>query len=408
MNGHKRSQGLLDDLETALSRSVEDGTWPGVVVAATNQSGSFRYAKAFGREVCTSAAKPLTTKSIMAFASMSKLITTVAALQLVEKKLVELNTDVSPLIPGLARQEILYGWDATTGRPLLHPRHTAITLRSLLTHSSGTAYDMSNSELARFAAYHGRVPNSGATVDERFGYPLLFEPDTAWEYGTGIDWVGQVVERITGQSLELYIKRHIWQPLGIERMSFWPTSITGKTRQARMSVRDVVSGAFTELEEPFLTEGVSECFGGQGIYGCLEEFLQVLHSILADDGKLLTGESIAEIFRPQLAPLSRDSLQRRVRESEPESSFIGIFDNRRLYDWGLGGMLALENEPLGRRKNTLFWSGKPNLFWFIDKESDLCGVLGAQFLPPGDQKVARMIEMFEAHLHRARCNSQAT
>jgi hypothetical protein len=95
----------------------------------------------------------------------------------------------------------------------------------------------------------------------------------------------------------------------------------------------------------------------------MEDFLKVLHSILADDGKLLTSRSIAMMFQPQLLPPSREALQKRVRDSTPESSFIGIFDQTLSYDWGLGGMLAMENEPSGRRRNSLFWSGMPNLFW---------------------------------------------
>lgn len=356
------SQSPLEYLEKVFSESVKDGTWPGVVVAATNKGGSFHYANAFGKDDCTSEGRPLAMSSIMALASMSKLMTSIAALQLVEKRLVDLETDVSSLIPTLASQEVLYDWD-TGGRPQTHPRKNPITLRNLLTHSSGAGYDMSNAELAHFTAYKGRKVNSGATVDERFGYPLVFEPDTAWEYGTGIDWVGQLIERLTGQTLEIYLQRHIWEPLGITRMTFWPTIVSGGTAPVKISVRDSASGGFSALKEPFLTEGVTDCFGGQGVYASMEDFLKVLHSILADDRKLLTSRSIAMMFQPQLLPPSRESLQRRVRDSGPESSFIGIFDHYRLYDWGLGGMLAMENEPSGRRRNTLFWSGMPNLFW---------------------------------------------
>ncbi|OJJ77445.1 hypothetical protein ASPBRDRAFT_50325 [Aspergillus brasiliensis CBS 101740] len=369
----------LEDLEKAFDTSLEDGTWPGVVVAATNKSGSFYYAKAFGNDDGTSDGRPLAMSSIMTLASMSKLLTTIAALQLVEKRLVDLETDVSSLIPTLASQGILHGWDAA-GQPRIQSRKNAINLRNLLTHTSGAGYNMSNPDLARFTAYEGRNINCG------------------------IDWVGQLVERLAGQTLETYMQRHIWEPLGIERMSFWPASISGGNRKVRISVRDEASGRFTVLKQLFLTEGVTDCFGGQGIYASVEEFLKVLHSILSDDGKLLMSKSIAMMFQSHLLPASRESLQQHVKKSDPESSFIGIFDNNRLYDWGLGGMLTVENEPSGRQKNTLFWSGKPNLFWFIDRESDLCGVLGTQFLPPGDRKVARMIEIFQKKIYEARRN----
>lgn len=362
------SQNPLESLERLFSDSVKDGSWPGVVVAGTNKSGSFHYTNAFGKGLYTSEERPYTMCSIMALASMSKLMTTIAALQLVEKRLVDLDADVSSLIPTLASQEILYDWD-TAGRPLTHQRKNKITLRNLLTHSSGTGYDMSNPQLARFAAYKGREVNSGTTVDERFGYPLVFEPDTAWEYGTGIDWVGQLVERLTGQTLEIYMQRHIWEPLDISRMTFWPAIVSEGTAPIKISVRDSASGGFSVLKQPFLTEGVTDCFGGQGVYASMEDFIKVLHSILADDGKLLTSRSTAMMFQPQLLPPSRKALQKRVRESTPESSFIGIFDQTLSYDWGLGGMIAMENEPSGRRRNTLFWSGMPNLFWVCTKQT---------------------------------------
>jgi CubicO group peptidase (beta-lactamase class C family) len=358
----------LRDLEDAFLTSVNDGTWPGAVVAAVNRSGSFYYANAFGKDACGTEGTPLDLSSIMTIASMTKLLTSIAALQLVEKKAIDLDTDVSALIPTLGDQEILYGWDET-GRPLTRKRTNAITLRSLLTHSSGAGYDMSNPELARYTAHKGRTINSGATVNERFGYPLVFEPSTAWEYGTGIDWVGQLIERLTGQPLEVYMKQNIWEPLDIKRMSFWPSSIKGGKGRVKMSVRDTATGLPIPLRQPFLTEGVTECFGGQGVYASMEDYLKVLRSILANDGKLLNNESIALMFQSQLTTASRECLQQHIFNTDPSSSFIGVYDNNRFYDWGLGGMLALENEASGRRKDTLFWSGKPNLFWVSHKIS---------------------------------------
>ncbi|KAJ0414812.1 beta-lactamase/transpeptidase-like protein [Aspergillus carlsbadensis] len=394
----------FERMERSFLKATEDGTWPGAIVAATNRRGTFRYAKAFGKDTCDGDGNALEMNSIMAIASMTKLLTSIAALQLVESELIGLDDDVSPWIPTLAAQPVLSGWDVA-GRPLTHTRKNKLTLRNLLTHSSGAGYDMGNSDLARFTAYAGREVNSGATVDERFGYPLLFEPGVGWEYGAGIDWVGQVIERRTGQTLETYMRKHIWEPLGIERMSFWPGCIPdadGERKHARMCVRDPVSGWPVLLEGPSLIEGVTECFGGQGVYASMEDFLKVLHSILADDGKLLTSPSTAMMLQPQLSESSREALQRRISICGPTPSFIGLYDNTRLYDWGLGGMLCMEDEISGRCKGSLFWSGRPNLFWFIDRESDVCGVLGTQLLPPGDPRVSRMIELFESSVFAAR------
>ncbi|KAL4886855.1 beta-lactamase/transpeptidase-like protein [Aspergillus karnatakaensis] len=403
MNGHASPHPALHRLEEALTNAVNDGTLPGIAVAASNATGSFRYSKPFGRDGCEPDAEPLTTSSMMAIASMTKLLTSIAVLQLVEKQLIALDDDVSSLLPCLGAQGVLVDWDAV-GRPRIRTRKNPITLRQLLTHSSGAGYDFSNSTLAEYTLSQGRTINSGQTVDERFGYPLLFEPGTAWEYGTGLDWAGQLVERLTGESLESHMREYIWKPLGISEMTFWPRSGAGGGREhCRMSVRDETSGMPVPLEKPFLTEGVTECFGGQGVYASMEEFLLVLQSILADDQRLLTTESVALMFQPQLAAPSQRALSQQIRHSSTPS-FIGVFDNSRRYDWGIGGMLAMEDEPSGRRKNTLFWSGKPNLFWFVDRERDLCGVFGTQFLPPCDQKALAVIELFEKSIYQATDN----
>jgi len=356
-------------IEKAFSDAVRDGILPGAVLAATNGSGSFHFANGFGNNEINNIGKPLTTKSIMAIASMTKLMTSIAALQLVERQLVRLDQDVSPLIPNLAAQEILTGWH-TTGRYTTHKRKNAITLRSLLTHSSGAGYDMSNPGLAMVTKSQGREINVGATVNERFDYPLLFEPGTGWEYGTGIDWVGQLVERLTGQDLEKYMQENIWNPLAIQKITFWPSrriDINAEPERMQMTVRDATSGRVVPLQRPFLTQGASECFGGQGAYATMEDFIKILRSILADDGKLLTKETTSMMFQSQLGSASSESLRKQIKSCRHNAAFIGIGDNSHAYNWGLGGMLAMDDESSGRKKGTLFWSGKPNLFWVSRK-----------------------------------------
>jgi CubicO group peptidase (beta-lactamase class C family) len=366
MDSNSNVDDVFAALEKAFSEAVRDGVLPGAVLTATNGNGSFHYAKAFGNNGFTG--DPLTTKSIMAIASMTKLLTSIAALQLVERQLVHLDQDISPLIPTLAAQEVLTGWD-TTGRYITQKRENAITLRYLLTHSSGAGYDMSNPALARVTMSRGREINVGATVNERFGYPLLFEPGTSWEYGTGIDWVGQLVERLTGQELESYMQEHIWNPLAIQRITFWPSRrIDMDAERMRITVRDENSGRAVPLQRPFLTEGVSECFGGQGAYAAMEDFMKVLRSILADDGKLLTKDTTATMFQSQLGDASRESLRKHIKSCGLNAAFIGISDNSHAYDWGIGGMLAMDDVSSGRKKGTLFWSGKPNLFWVSRKQ----------------------------------------
>ncbi|QKX64809.1 uncharacterized protein TRUGW13939_11985 [Talaromyces rugulosus] len=311
MSSREHSRNTLSGLEKTFSKAVEGGVFPGVVVATTNRDGSFYYAKAFGRRGCDSTEELLTTKSVMAIASMTKLITTVATLQLVERQSIKISQ----------------------GKPNTRKRQKTITLRHLLTHSSGAGYDMSNAELAKFTLSKGREINSGATIEERFGYPLLFEPGTSWECGTGIDWAGKLVERLTGQDLETYMQEHIWAPLGLKRITFWPShNADMEADRVRMTIRNEASGGLVLLQKPFLTEGVTECFGGQGAYAEMEDFLKILHSILVDDERLLKKDTTAKMFQSQLNPASRESLRKHIQSCGPDPAFIGIFDNRYSYD----------------------------------------------------------------------------
>ncbi|KAJ6190870.1 hypothetical protein N7519_000891 [Penicillium mononematosum] len=397
---------IFASLEEAFSNAVEDGVFPGAVLAATNGNGSLHYARAFGHKTADGTQSPLTANSVMAIASMTKLLTSIAALQLVERQIVDLDQDVSYMIPSLAAQQVFTGW-STSGQYIAHDRKNAITLRHLLTHSSGAGYDMSNADLAKITSSLGRKVNVGATVNDRFGYPLLFEPGSSWEYGTSLDWVGQLIEHLTGQDLESYMQENIWVPLSIQKMTFWPSRRVEMAAECvQMTRRDESSGRVVPLGTPFLTEGVAECFGGQGVHATMDDFMKVLRSILVDDGKLLAKGTSATMFQPQLGDDSRQSLHDYIGTHDAEPAFIGMPDNTGVYDWGLGGMLAMNDEPSGWKKNTLFWSGKPNLFWFIDQTSDLCGVFGTQVLPPGDKPVGNMIQLFKKSLYKIAASSK--
>lgn len=132
--------------------------------------------------------------TVFATASMTKLVTTIAALQLVERGLVALDQDVAPQLPVLAGQPVLAGF-GDDGVPRLKAREKPITLRQLLTHSFGGVYDFLSSDIARYRRHLGVDGARGTTVDELFAMPLLYEPGDSWTYGGGLDVRGDAVRR---------------------------------------------------------------------------------------------------------------------------------------------------------------------------------------------------------------------
>jgi CubicO group peptidase (beta-lactamase class C family) len=243
-------------------------------------------------------------------------------------------------------------------------------LSLLLTHSSGVVYDFMS---PLHQVYHDMLGkprvNYSSTILNRFTEPLLFEPGTGWSYGPGIDWAGILVERLTNTRLECYMREHMWKPLGVEDTTFWPTPAL-KERMAGMTIRDPSIPHCAGRAIPYPTSldifaGVTDEMGGQGLFSSMPSYLKVLHSILRDDGKLLQNPAI--MFEPQLTGPCREALQREFGSRNRSAVYIGDFPENVPYNWGLGGLLTMEDVDEDgwpwRRKNSLAWSGLPNLFW---------------------------------------------
>ena len=158
---------------------------------------------------------------------------------------------------------------------------------------------------------------------------------------------------------------NIWGKVGITDITFWPKLKAGiAERTAGMSVRDGKTGVLEhEMESIESTAGAKDCFGGHGTYASMPNFMKILESLLRDDEVLLKRETTRMMFEPQLTEESREAM-RLLWENDPGAKyFVGEFEPQVRKDWGLGGLLIRDGTEGWRRKNTLVWSGLPNLFW---------------------------------------------
>lgn len=252
------------------------------------------------------------------------------------------------------------------------------------------------------------------TVEEKYLCPLIAQPGTVWNYSSGHDWACKVVEKLTNTTLEEHIQTHIAAPLGITSMTFWPESqphLANRIPQASKRGKD--SGTL----KASLTGGIDddnapiypmhgwpvvkrrECFGGEGLSSSMPDYLKLLRSLLANDGKLLKRETVDAMFMPQLTPQARESLNQ-VFHGGFWTLAPGEYPKHIGLDWGLGAMITTEADPGWRSKGTLMWSGLTNLFWFVDREMDLCGLFGTQLLPSGDNKARELTAMWEKEMYR--------
>lgn len=206
------------------------------------------------------------------------------------------------------------------------------------------------------------------TIVESFSTPLVFEPGTSWIYSPSIDWAGLLVARISKTSLEDYVQKNIFARLDITDITYWPEKNAQlASRLVTMSIRDKPapegSGKAVPFKGPGMTSSAQEEFGGQGLSATMPSYLKVLQSLLLDDEKLLSKETTAKMFQPQLTPESAAALQA-VYDSQPKGGpcAIGHFPPNVQYDWGLGGLLTMQDVDW-RKKGALAWSGMPNLLW---------------------------------------------
>ncbi len=207
-------------IDQALRRAVETGEVPGVVALAASEEGPI-YQGAFGVR-CLDAGPTMTLDTVFRIFSMTKAITCVAALQLVEAGRLRLDAPVPDIgEPALARPQVLDGFDAA-GRPLLRPARRPITLRHLMTHTAGFTYEFWNRDMARYVETTGAPPIMSGTL-AAYRRPLSFDPGERWEYGINIDWVGRIVEAVSGQKLDAYMRDRIFAPLGMRDTGFTET-----------------------------------------------------------------------------------------------------------------------------------------------------------------------------------------
>lgn len=236
--------------------------------------------------------------------------------------------------------------------------------RHLLTHTSGIVYDSMNLKLVEYRKTQGTQPYTGPTVETRFSYPLMYEPGSLWTYGAGMDWAGRIVELITDSTLEDYMQESLFKPLGIRDITFWPRKKGLDSRMVDLHPDDPTGAGIAVGAGMNVHNNSEACFGGQGLYGAGSEFIKIMSSILANDGKLLKKETVDLMFEPHLPYGGRESM-RDFLKTEQGLAWFGCNTPRdALRDWGYGGLLqleAVEGWPYGAK--TLTWGGGVNSAW---------------------------------------------
>jgi CubicO group peptidase (beta-lactamase class C family) len=384
-----RAQSRHAEIDNILRARVDAGDAPGVVAMAASERAVF-YEGAFGVR-CLGAAPKMSDDTVFRIASMVKLLTSVAAMQLVERGKLSLDEPAETIDPTLASPVVLTGFDAH-GAPQLRPAKRPITLRNLLTHTSGFSYPLWDDNVMRYlkAAHKDKkLPNK----------PLMFDPDTKWSYGGSIDKVSRLVEIASGKSIDRYFREHICSPLGMSDTAF-EINAHQRAREACLHVRQADGSLKPRpLEKP--EPGPKVFSGGGGIYSTAPDYLTLLQALLnkgsLQGATILRPETVALMAKNQIGDIEAGILK---TTSPALSNDVDFFPGNRLR-WGFGSMINLDPVEGGRKAGSLTWAGLYNTYYWIDPASDVAGVIMMQILPFADTRALNVYRRFERGIYRA-------
>jgi CubicO group peptidase (beta-lactamase class C family) len=376
-------------IDTALRRAVEAREVPGVVAVAAGEAGPL-YEGAFGRRDVENG-PAMTPDTVFRIASMTKAVTSVAAMQLVEEGRLDLDSPVPDLgEPALNAPQVLEGFDRA-GKPRLRPTKHPITLKHLLTHTAGFTYDWSNPNTRRYVEVTG-MPVTATGKLAALRQPLAFDPGERWENGINIDWIGRIVETVSGERLDAVLRERIFAPLGMRDTGF-ATSPEQRARQARVHQKHPDSVLEPrKLPEPFVPEFWA---GGGGLHSTGRDYLTFLEMLL--HGGTLHG---ARILRPETVALMNENhvgdLPAGVLRSivPDRANDLDLFPGAPIR-WGLGYMLNMQPGPNGRGAGTVSWAGIFNSYYWLDPSRRVAGVILTQMLPFADPAMLRLLGEFE-------------
>ncbi len=378
------------DIDRVLKSATERGDVPGVVAMATNRDGAI-YEGAFGRRALPEGVA-MTADTVFWIASMTKAITSTAAMQLVEQGRLALDRPIADILPELAAPQVLEGFDSA-GEPMLRPARQPITLRHLLTHTAGFVYDIWNPEMVRYMEKRD-IPGIISCRNAALELPLMFEPGSRWDYGINIDWVGKAVERVSGRRLGEYFAEHLFGPIGMTDTAFRLTP-ERRTRLAGMHARGE-DGTLAPIEFEIPQEPEFE-MGGGGLYGTAADYLAFARVFLNQGRPILKPETAAMMTRNAMGELD----VRLLKTAVPAYSNDAEFFPGMVKKWGLGFMISPEPVAGGRSAGSLAWAGLGNTYFWIDPARNIAGVILMQLIPFADPAALRLLDGFEQAVYAA-------
>jgi CubicO group peptidase (beta-lactamase class C family) len=362
-------------IDALLRSAVESGAVPNIVGVATDEAGVI-YEGAAGPRAA-GGKEPVDADNIFRIASMTKLVCTVAALQQRDRGNLDFDAPVDTYCPQFAAVEVLDGFD--DDKPRMRAPASRATVRQLVTHTTGLGYGFWNADLARWEA-------ARATGD-LFSAPMLADPGTRFEYGINTDWLGRVVEAVSGRSLDRYLAEHIFDPLGMRSTAFL---LDDEQRARCVPVHDRDEAGNWVPTDLDWDRQPARWPGGHGLYSTPRDYLRFQRMLLGAGETVLDRSSVREAFTNQIGDLWFPA---EIRTTDPVSSCD--FRAGPGMKWGWGLLLDPGHRPGGRSAGSGGWMGVFNTYFWIDPGAGVAGAVYSQFRPLADPRMVRIVTEFE-------------
>lgn len=385
---------LKEQADGLLRQATEAGAVPGVVAMVTNRQGTV-YEGAFGKR-SLGQDTPMTADTVGLIASMTKALTSTAAMQLVEQGRLDLDSPAAKWLPELGEIQVLEGFDAA-GQPRTRAPKRPITLRHLLTHTAGFSYEFLSEDIQKYQAAKGLKGIFSCELAE-LRLPLLSDPGERWGYGINTDWAGRVVEAVSGQKLGAYLAQHVLEPLGMRDTAFCMTPQMRARKAAihqRLEDGTLVPTDFEVPQQPQFE------MGGGGLYSTVGDYLKFIRMILnrgqAAGGQVLKPETVELISTNQMGGLDVLPLKSANRMLTNDLVLPPDVPHK----WGLAYMINTKVLPTGRPAGSLMWAGLTNCYYWIDPVTGIGGVFLTQILPFADVKAMPLFFAFEYTVYQS-------
>ncbi len=384
------ARGVADavaSINKVLADAVTRGDIPGVVAMATDRRGVI-YQGAFGLADAATG-RSLTADDIFRIASMTKPVASVAAMQLIEQGRLQLDDPAEKYLPELTNLKIIDKFDARTGEYAVRPATKTLTVRHLLTHTAGIGYDFTSTVVRDFKPRNGEQYAVG---------PLLFEPGQQWLYGSSTNWVGRLVETITGKTLDDYFRERIFAPAGMVDTYY----NVPQQKQSRLVAvhRRRSDGSFEASANQPPASGITRFRGEGGLSSTAADYIRFLQMLLnggeLNGTRILAADTVRLMGANHIGSVGVPALKSAVPERSSDFTFVADGRDK----WGLGFLITADPRSGKRSAGSLSWGGINNTYFWVDPARGVAGVILMQFLPFADSRALAVHDAFERGVYQ--------